>query len=760
MHHSRESVSDVIIALTQLMLSVTSCNYHHQYQMELLSMDWFRGVSATYTALKWFSMKNDDKRNASSLQFTAPIFYNKLYDHISSWCTVARRGTNAMSRNRTFMNVLQNNVNGCIQLLESLKSLLTLPRSKLCTGKTLKAFARNMKLFCNLASALSVDKLPEIQQVITMSNKWKDHSLRDDDDHHPDWLILQQIKQICSKLSTAFDSLYINIFANNTSVVDCALSAKVKFDQSITLLVERSLEECDITDVSEPFSFESFSVDSNDKVWNQTLNKLDTLTLNVAQQSIYDLNQFIVKNIQYFDLTNANKLNRIRECRQFILSAASTSILNDALQQSQDGSATEPSFQVDRFRCKSPDEPDYLMFTECLKQLHSFKPETFRLEPHSKAWKCQFANEHATDAGGPYRESIEWMCNEVMNDRGQLNLFRLCPNGKNDRGQNRDKYVPSPNKCSHLDEKMYIFLGKLMGLAMRTKELLPLNIAPVIWKRICNRKITVRDILSSDISAFSIFEHLDPFIKMLDKYKEEIDRHFQIDGVNSSVISCGDNREIEEVLAQIEIFNSLMVRTRSRFQGKSSDGDTYPLIPNGELIPITHQNVRHYKTAFINFRLSEYDFACDAMRRGLATVIPIHVLNVFMWDKVEELICGQATIDVKLFKQMTTYSNCSLSDHSIQIFWDVVKHKMNNKERSRLLQFAWGRSRLPANKQDFDKKMSILLLDHSDGDPNDYLPVSHTCFFQLDLPRYTDADVMYKKLVYAITHCGSIDTDE
>ena len=762
LHHSGEAASDVIIALTQLMLSITSCNYHHECDaMDLLSMDWFRAVLSTYTAMKWFSIKNARKRTASTLQFMSPSFYSKLYDRVASWSEVAKQMTIETSRNRTFMNVLRNNVNGCCRLLESLQSLLTLSVSKLCTESALNEFRKNMTLFCILAVALSVDKMPEIQEVVAMSNKWKDHRHGNGSDPLPDWLILQQIKQICAKLSSAFDALYFKIFANDSNLIDRNIGAlPPELDRGIVDLVERSMEEYDVTEISETFSFEECVVEKGDLIWNENLKDADSLTLNVAQQGVYYLNQLILKNMQYFDVTNANRLNRVCECRHLILGTVSTSILKDALEQSQDGTASEPSFQVDRFRCKSPAEPDYLMFTECMKQLHSFKPETFRLEPHSKAWKCQFANEHATDAGGPYRESIEWMCKEVMTNKNQLGLFQLCPNGRNDRGQNRDKYVPSPNKCSHLDESMYIFLGKLMGLAMRTKELLPLNIAPVIWKRICRRTIGVADILSSDSSAFSIFEHLDPFIKMLDKYQEEIDRHVLMDGVNSSVISCGDNREIEEVLAQIEIFNSLMVRTRSKFVGKSSDGDSYPLIPNGELIPITHQNVRHYKTAFINFRLREYDFACGAIRRGLATVIPIHILNVFSWDKVEELICGQATIDVKLFKQMTSYSNCSLSDRSIQIFWDVVKHKMNNSERSKLLQFVWGRSRLPAHKEDFDKKMSILLLDHSGNDPNDYLPVSHTCFFQLDLPKYTDANVMYKKLVYAITHCGSIDTDE
>jgi len=385
----------------------------------------------------------------------------------------------------------------------------------------------------------------------------------------------------------------------------------------------------------------------------------------------------------------------------------------------------------------------------------------FRLEPYAKAWKCQFANEHATDAGGPYRESIEWMMHEVERNE-HLKLFMLCPNGQKGHGMNRDKYLPAPNKCSYQDEKMYIFLGKMMGLAMRTKELLPLNIAPLIWKRICNDVITINDIEAVDKSAFSIFQHLDPFIDILQEFENEIEIGNE-DLFNVKVEikeKKHSQKEVEEMSAQIEIFNSLMVRTRSKFQGKSSDGNTYPLIPNGELIPITHKNVKHYKTAYINFRMNEYDFACDAIRRGLATVVPINILNIFCWQQAEELICGKPTINIKLFKQMTSYSNCSLEDGTIQLFWDVVKHKMDNDERSKLLQFVWGRSRLPSNKKDFDKKMSILLLDHGTNNPNDYLPISHTCFFQLDLPKYTNIDVMHQKLIYAITHCGSIDTDE
>ena len=42
---------------------------------------------------------------------------------------------------------------------------------------------------------------------------------------------------------------------------------------------------------------------------------------------------------------------------------------------------------------------------------------------------------------------------------------------------------------------------------------------------------------------------------------------------------------------------------------------------------------------------------------------------------------------------------------------------------------------------------------------NDYLPSSHTCFFALDLPNYTEESVMREKLLYAIEFCKAIDND-
>ncbi|ETO29431.1 hypothetical protein RFI_07691 [Reticulomyxa filosa] len=243
------------------------------------------------------------------------------------------------------------------------------------------------------------------------------------------------------------------------------------------------------------------------------------------------------------------------------------------------------------------------------------------------------------------------MCKELQSNA--LPLFMLCNNGKNDSGTNRDKWVPRPSSKSSYDERMYYFVGKLMGLAIRTKSLLDLNLAPLVWKRICNIPLQEKDILAVDAHAF------------------------QITGI------CEEQKvsaeEMQELQTQIEIFDGLTEQMSVTFEIRGSDGNMYSLIPNGSFIPVTHKNVHKFKAAYHKFRLEEFDFACFAMRRGLATVIPIHYLNILTWSELEKMVCGNPIIDVDLLKRMTSYSNCDVNDAHIRLYWDMVRHKMTDE---------------------------------------------------------------------------------
>lgn len=47
---------------------------------------------------------------------------------------------------------------------------------------------------------------------------------------------------------------------------------------------------------------------------------------------------------------------------------------------------------------------------------------------------------------------------------------------------------------------------------------------------------------------------------------------------------------------------------------------------------------------------------------------------------------------------------------------------------------------------------SLKLVIQSTGGGEEYLPVSHTCFNLLDLPKYTDKETLRSKLIQAIDH--------
>ncbi len=157
----------------------------------------------------------------------------------------------------------------------------------------------------------------------------------------------------------------------------------------------------------------------------------------------------------------------------------------------------------------------------------------------------------------------------------------------------------------------------------------------------------------------------------------------------------------------------------------------------------------------------------EAIRRGLATVVPYQVLSLFSWRDLQDQVCGRIVVDVDLLESMTRYAGSlsrngfvsRLSPH-IKMFWNMMRNRMDNFQRSKLIFFVWGRTRLPLNREGFERAFTIMAHPASQKkNPDKYLPVAHTCFFQLELPEYSSVDIMYQKVLFAITHCTSIDMD-
>ena len=119
------------------------------------------------------------------------------------------------------------------------------------------------------------------------------------------------------------------------------------------------------------------------------------------------------------------------------------------------------------------------------------------------------------------------------------------------------------------------------------------------------------------------------------------------------------------------------------------------------------------------------------------------------------MVCGERRVDIGYLRANTKYRGVSPSDAHVQMLWRVLE-SFSDDQRQQFLRFVWGQSRLPHNPADFTQKFEILPYHNSSPGA---LPISHTCFFSIELPRYRTEKQMRDRLLYAIQNCVSVDAD-
>ncbi|CAJ2503023.1 Uu.00g104170.m01.CDS01 [Anthostomella pinea] len=175
------------------------------------------------------------------------------------------------------------------------------------------------------------------------------------------------------------------------------------------------------------------------------------------------------------------------------------------------------------------------------------------------------------------------------------------------------------------------------------------------------------------------------------------------------------------------------------------------LIPGGRDIDVTNDNKKEYVDLMVKWRIEKrIAEQFQAFKDGFHELIPSDLVNVFDERELELLIGGIAEIDVDDWKKHTDYRGYTESDEVVQFFWQTVRG-WDGEQKSRLLQFTTGTSRIPVN--------GFKDLQGSDG-PRRFtiekagelgnLPKAHTCFNRLDLPAYKSLEQLQQKLTIAV----------
>jgi len=181
------------------------------------------------------------------------------------------------------------------------------------------------------------------------------------------------------------------------------------------------------------------------------------------------------------------------------------------------------------------------------------------------------------------------------------------------------------------------------------------------------------------------------------------------------------------------------------------------LKPNGREIPITDENKKEYVDLVADLKMSKLvEEQTQAFLKGFHTLIPHWLVSIFNWTELDLLICGMPEIDIADWQQNTQYfGRYTKESPQIKWFWETVQD-MDKEERALLLQFITGTSKVPlggfANLPGMHGNQRFQI--HSSLQSDETLPTAHTCFNQLDLPRYSTKEILKEKLLLAIRECS------
>ncbi|VDD75186.1 unnamed protein product [Mesocestoides corti] len=419
----------------------------------------------------------------------------------------------------------------------------------------------------------------------------------------------------------------------------------------------------------------------------------------------------------------------------------------------------------------------------------SVPPQPFFWLPR-RVWKVNFIGESVDDFGGGFSDSITELCEELHAPWSGLPVLTPCtprpsPSASNSESAEMGGFIVNPD-CALLAPNWLVFFGCLVGFGVRTGHSLNLRLVQPMWRLLAGHGsgagLRLADLIDLEAEvgveggpveagtstsaggAFGLFtiakmtaEELNqselPFTCLSANRRHTVNLVGYARELASSLHATVDADSLAAVLAVAGLDGALPwseIRASARRALDSASAGN---------LTVNSETKLAYIFALLTYRRSEFEPAISLIRRGIAQVLPACIVTLFTGEELEEMVCGAAEISIDALRNVVTYENLAPDDDLVKWFWRILE-EMTPVERSLLLRFVWGRSRLPRFASDL-RERQFLIQVQSDCRPADiYLPEGSTCMFTLRLPRYSSLEVFRERLTYAIYGCRSIDSDD
>jgi len=562
------------------------------------------------------------------------------------------------------------------------------------------------------------------------------------------------------KLGYSRETLSLNLYQGLKTWGDCGSGRWTgKMDRQLVDLVN------DVSEISgvHPLKLSPAQVTLVTDLDREHYNLLATMpeiALALRYCCLREFNRLISKGLPFIDLTPASASDglakHICDLRGIIFYQVKVEFLDSILQRTAT-TKQPPSISIQRLGkvlIVSRDRNRYTsrwasrsgekdssktVFEQAFKQLNHL--DTSKLRQNVRAFKVTLKGERVEGEVGPYQETMSQLCSELQpegsieettmmdpspslrsgnksnkKNEKELKLFIPCPNRENNAGDNRDKYIINPSANSEKDLEMFEFVGKLIGISIRTKSILSLNMPTLFWKSLVGVPTTTKDI-------------------------EAIDCH--------SISSLKEALEMDKETFSTSFFED--------FTAILSNGESVELVPGGKERKVSYEDREEYVELYKNKRLHESDTQMKAIWKGIRALVPCPLLSLFTPQDLELRVCGRTEINLEVLKRNTRYrAGVKEDDKHVEYFWNVLED-FTQHERMLFLRFAWGRQRLPSETE--LKKEPMKIFPFPTDNPDVKLPHAETCFFNIKLPVYSSQKIAREKILYAITNTKTIDAD-
>ncbi|NWZ22204.1 HERC4 ligase, partial [Asarcornis scutulata] len=317
---------------------------------------------------------------------------------------------------------------------------------------------------------------------------------------------------------------------------------------------------------------------------------------------------------------------------------------------------------------------------------------------YKKPLKVIFVGEEAVDAGGVRKEFFLLIMRELLDPK--YGMFRYYE---------ESRLIWFSDKTFE-DSDLFHLIGVVCGLAIYNFTIVDLHFPLALYKKLLNKKPSLDDLkeLMPDVGR--------GMQQLLDYPEDDIEEAFCL---NFTIT--------------VENFGTTEIKE---------------LVPNGADIPVIKQNRQDFVDAYVDYIFNKSVASLfSAFHAGFHKVCGGKVLQLFQPSELQAMVIGNTNYDWKELEKNTEYKGEYWADHStIKIFWEVF-HELPLEKKKQFLLFLTGSDRIPI----LGMKCLKLVIQPTGGGEG-YLPVAHTCFNLLDLPKYTDKETLKSKLIQAIDH--------